>query len=529
MASMQRTPERREPPPPTRSGSAGAFPHAAGRRNTSWPLSRILVLIQATMLGGGVILGLAWHLGLVDLADGALQYPLCVFLLLLFAWSIGSWRALSGFWFDPYSSFLAAAFVFNAGQAFLEVFGLNPLGLLDDQFAVETNVKSLLLVSLGMLAFHLGGLLAIRPTPAGQRTETSPGPDTPTVRDVRLVGWGLLILSFPAAVLLFRDAVQVVLTSGYGGLYDRDLPARASAAGDVLATFLVPAALFLLSGSRGYRPGVIVASLVLLTYAPCQLFLGGRYVAIMPLVAAAWVWHVRIRPLPRLPLLAVMTFLVVIVFPLIETIRNVTGEERLSAETLRNAFSAIDNPAVRSIGEMGGTLVTVAHTLEIVPAMQDHDFGLTYFYAVLTLMPNFAWDLHPTIAHGIPDIWLIRLVDPRRAAQGGSLGFSFIAEAYLCFGWPGTPWILALVGFGFAWLVRWAEDPRGLVAARVAMAASFASFFTFFARAEAALVIRPLVWYALLPYLMVFLAARLRRYVAGRGGIRNRPLAEGPR
>src|SRR6185436_901462 len=44
-------------------------------------------------------------------------------LLLLFAWSLISWKLAGGSLFSPYALFLTSAYLFNAGQAFLEVFG----------------------------------------------------------------------------------------------------------------------------------------------------------------------------------------------------------------------------------------------------------------------------------------------------------------------------------------------------------------------------------------------------------------------
>jgi hypothetical protein len=92
------------------------------------------------------------------------------------------------------------------------------------------------------------------------------------------------------------------------------------------------------------------------------------------------------------------------------------------------------------------------------------------------------------------------------AAHGGGLGFSFIAEAYLNFGWTGAPLILALIGLAMSWLFHWAEssaDP-----ARKAVMASFLSFFLLYARGESATCVRAMVWYSLVPYLVVCLLSR---------------------
>ena len=81
-------------------------------------------------------------------------YPLCVFLLILFAWTLFSWRALTGNLFDPYTLFMTAAYAFNAGLAILEVFHLNKGGILAGRFSQQTILATLLLVTIGLTAFH---------------------------------------------------------------------------------------------------------------------------------------------------------------------------------------------------------------------------------------------------------------------------------------------------------------------------------------------------------------------------------------
>ncbi len=103
------------------------------------------------------------------------------------------------------------------------------------------------------------------------------------------------------------------------------------------------------------------------------------------------------------------------------------------------------------------------------------------------------------------------------ASHGGSLGYSFIAEAYLNFGWIGAPITLGIIGFLFAKLVSWAE--RSGQPARLAMVACFLTFFLFFSRSEAASNIRLLVWYSLLPYLAVHAVRRFNAKLARRNAI----------
>src|SRR6185312_5686659 len=156
--------------------------------------------------------------------------------------------------------------------------------------------------------------------------------------------------------------------------------------------------------------------------------------------------------------------------PVIAATRDTSGADRLSAGALINAFSGINNPAVAILSETGGTMVTVAHTLTLVPSVRGYDFGAQYFFAGTSLVPNLFWTLHPAVAHGLASDWLVWLVDPSFAAQGGGFGYSFIAEGYLNFGWF-APLFLGVVGYFFARLVFWGCRTGAPV--RLAAVASF--------------------------------------------------------
>ena len=110
--------------------------------------------------------------------------------------------------------------------------------------------------------------------------------------------------------------------------------------------------------------------------------------------------------------------------------------------------------------------------MTLVPESRPYDYGISYLYALTAIMPNIGWQVHPSVAHGLLSDWLIKTVDPVVARGGGGLGFSFIAEAYLNFGWFGGPVWLGVVGFILCWLFLKAD---GADPARHAFAAAFLS------------------------------------------------------
>src|SRR5260370_40668612 len=98
--------------------------------------------------------------------------------------------------------FMTSLFLFNAGQAPLELLGLNKQGMIGDKFDDETLIATLLLVGIGITVTHLGALLAVRTTPLGTRRRRM----VASGQALRAIGWILLLVSALPSVLLLMDA-----------------------------------------------------------------------------------------------------------------------------------------------------------------------------------------------------------------------------------------------------------------------------------------------------------------------------------
>lgn len=475
----------------------------------------------------------------------SLIYPCCCWLLILSVWCFGSWFWTTRRLFDPYTIFLSAAILFNAGQPLLEVFHLNRLGLLRGQFSALTLSNTLFFVGFGLSALHLGALLSllarngiatlsrlrqpfkgsrgtvqrssVRPSqplisranlafrPQSQPQTTDPRTTEPldTSLGTVQVGWGLFSISFLPFMYDFLKTLQVVLTRGYQGLYQGDQETGLNALPSVIGDFLVPAAVFMLAGSAvkgtaGYskRTRNIAAGLMIL-YMVSRLLLGQRNKIGSAAAATVWLWHAWIAKLPAAVVIGCALALALI-FPIVAASRNLVAQQGFSFDAIESQLYGNSNPIINILTEMGGTMMTTAHTIELVPSSRPFQMGADYGYALLTLVPNFFWKLHPTIERGLAGTWMTWAVDPEFASRGGGYGYSFIAEAYLNFGWVGGPVLIGLIGFFYTSLVLWALNSNS--AARIALIATFCVYFPFYARSEAALHVRALVWYAVIPY-----------------------------
>ena len=468
---------------------------------------------RAVLCGQGVLLALLLPLAAMDPASfadyEALIYPCCVLLLAMLIWSVVSWKLVGGSLFDPYVLFLTAAAVFNGGQALLEVFHLNEGGILNGVFSSQTLFNTLYLVLISLAALHLGALISAG---MARGSDGNGGSPPHAEADTRTVGWALVMVSIVPTGIYLASCLGPVMAYGYAGFYLSAFTTGSESIWRVLAIFLAPGALFLLAGSRGMTLNKITAGVLLVVYSVANLFMGHRSWGAYPLLAFAWLWHRTIRPLsPRTAVILVLVMMTVL--PLVANVRSISGEERTSLASIREAFLSVGNPFVALVAEMGGSMAAVSHTIELVPSERGFDHGTGYARAALTLVPSLYWGLAETYGD-----WLMWTVLPSaaKAGIGSALGFSFIAEAYANFGWVGTPVFTFVLGLLLARLVMWAESSEDV--ARKALMACFLVFFIAYARGESAGEVGRLFWAAFAPYLAVVGLQRLR--LRARDGLR---------
>jgi len=459
----------------------------------SGQISRLRAILILHLALTSIVAALGLLLPGLQIDPEFLLYPACLLVTGSFAWILWSWYLLRKTVFDPYALFIIAAGLFNGGQALLEIFRVNPGGILAGEVQPEISTKALFLVAISVLCFHAGALPALANKPRSKPDEASiPNRE----KALRLAGWLLLAIAFVPTINLLTGSFALVMDYGYMALYTNRIAAPLSVA---LSGFLVPGVIYLLSGSRRKPWTQLFCVLLVAVNAGASLFLGGRSGAVMSCVAAAWVFENRVRRIPR-SLIWFFVVAAVVVIPLVRNTRLTSGKDRLSWDTQVESLGSLENPVSSSISEMGHQLVILTHTITLVPDIRPFDLGVSYLYAASTIVPNIGWEVHPNVSHGLLADWLVSTVDPGTAYSGGGLGFSFIAESYLNFGWVGGPLWLGFMGFGIASLFLMADgsDP-----AKHALVGSFLSFFLVFARGESASITRGLVWYSLVPYLLV--------------------------
>jgi oligosaccharide repeat unit polymerase len=468
--------------------------------------ARAILVIHGGVLLLLVLVGLAYHYGNPSL--DSLYHPACIVISALVVWWYWSWIAFSkGSWFDPYILFLTAIVLFNCGQPIIETLGLNEDSLLRDHFSEAVSLATLYLVALGISALHLGVLLssAFWSSRRLRRIYSYTFPEF-HLRNVYRVGLSLLLISGVPSMLNLRGQLQAVMAGGYVSLYQQQAAIGLGASVSILSNFLIPAFALIIAGGRRMPLMRTFSLLGVFVWSALLLFLGGRANALMPALGMLWLWDRTVHRISRTALIGAALLMWGIVFPVMSITRGESGGDRLSLGRMQRAFTEIENPMVAELSEMGFSANTIAWTMELVPRVRPFALGGTYLSAILSLIPNLSsTELHPAMrlfGYDIPDYWLTWEIEPGFASRGGSYGYSFIAEAYLNFGWA-APVALFVFGAVFGRVRGWtlnSSDP-----ARIAIMGIFLSSVLFFSRSSLLNVARPLFWYALVPYLVIAL------------------------
>jgi len=425
-------------------------------------------------------------------------------------WFIWSSAKARGSLLEPYGLFLIAALLFHVGQLWLLAFrASNPMSVLE-KFSDETLARATWQIMLGLAVLHFGALLATR------RTHVPLVPDdrgtSSRVAAARSVGWGLLAISVIPMAIQIRSALSVAATGGYSALYQQDAAIGLDSSVSRLSVFAIPAVMLLIASSIGSAMRATIPGLAIAAYTVSMLAVGGRYHALMPALMFLWLFDRFVVRISRIWLVTGALVVFVVVIPVTQATRNETASSETLGMQIWNATGRPTAQVTQSISEMGGSFQTVGYTLDLVPTYKSHD-PLVYAYAASTIVPNVGTDVHPAIAHGMPNRWLVEMVNPYIASRGGGYGYSFIAESYLAFGWLGVALVPFAVGWGYVRFIDWATK-SGRVE-RFAAVATFGAFVTFWVRNDSTFLFRPFVWYALIPYVAVVLVADYRGQVFG--------------
>jgi len=427
-----------------------------------------------------------------------------------------SWYYITGSLFDPYTLFYISAILFNGGLLILQLLPFDYFDL-ENEYAIfalklsdYTKLKTSFFISAGLALFHLGALYSLKNL--NHKTKQTNGFESSRFyenNDILIVGYFLLVISLLPTVIVFVKSLNIVNEFGYFALYQQEDNIGMKATPLILSNFIVPSMLFILVGYLKKNIHLIISLSLILLYSFIMFYLGYRSQAVLPLIAYVWLWHRYIKKLPYSILISSGVIILFFIFPVVSLTRNLEGIYRLDFNFIVNVFFSIENPIIRIIYEMGSSIITVSNTIDLVPSSRDFELGASYFFAMLTIVPNIWGGLHPSMRYGNPSSWITWAVTPEFAERGGGLGYSFIAEAYLNFGVFGGLLLLGFMGFIVGWISVVSLKTKNLTT--ILFITSFLAFLLKYARADMYSILRPLVWYCLIPYILIYLFAFFKK------------------
>jgi oligosaccharide repeat unit polymerase len=427
------------------------------------------------------------------------------------------WSAMS-----PYMLLVTAAIFFNGGQVILMALGLGNMPLFGyTSVGNGTKVAAVYATSLGLFGLHVGALLGGKLAPHAARSEILP--TTPNWdRALQVAGWLLLAGAVVPTYTSLTTAIDVS-SVGYSALYQQEVETGFDSWQNSVAGYLLPGVFLLLAGGRDKKHVRAITLGVVLIYVSSYFFIGVRSKAAMALLAYVWLWDRLVGKISRKWLASSAMIIILLIFPFINVMRAMSIENRMKVNMMKTGIEKVDNPAVASISEMGASLGAMAHTMNLVPAPFEYQLGITYYYAILRIVPNVAWEIHPSVAYGSASDWMAQQIDPFIVEAGGGFGYSMFAEAFLNFGWPGI--LFVMFAFGFATERLWIKSLKNNRVGIYVIIACVMAFGLQMVRGEFIHVARPFVWYALVPWLVAVMVHQAITYGRLRGsGPRGRGL-----
>ncbi len=368
-------------------------------------------------------------------------------------YSILSWSKLTSIVYTPYVVFLVAAYVFTFGQSFLYVFDLvTPKRdlTLTYTFCQVYDAQVLTLIFLNF--FHIGALLSLKKRFTSRLQHSIPDIFqnkyvNNQVVGIRLVGTIFIAISIIPYIIDCFTSIMIVQAFGYGGIYEQTAKIGVTNIISILSDYFIPGVLCLLIIEQRTKYRLLYIGALLFDIIFC-MYIGGRSNGVILATILLLYYHNCVKPIKfkQFATFAVIGYLFI-------SFLSAVGETR--ADTASSAVEVfVDNfgkndAFFEAISEMGGSMMPMITSLEIVPEIEDYKYGSSYLYSLTSVIPNMGfWDLHPAMKYGNLNQWLQDRLD---LSYGP--GFSIVAEAYVNFGNLGFLFMLVL-GYLFGMIFK---------------------------------------------------------------------------
>lgn len=409
---------------------------------------------------------------------------------------------------DIFILFYIASFMFNGSKMILIAFNIT----IDNDFLFNHASENEVLVAFIFVTISLNVLynlfILLNRQSSTLENRFSNSKDIivkeKSLKALKYTGCILYVISFIPMMLSLKNQINIVSMGGYFAQYQQDIVTGFQGGSAILSNFFIPANLFLYAGSIDNKKLRRFTVITILFISVVKILLGNRSSGIICILVLVFLRNRIYKPIKGKVIVAIFVILFFVVSPIISEVRDYSSvDEKKAAVSLFKSKN--ENLVVKAIDEMGGSIITVAYTFRLVPSYNEYKYGVTYLRAFSAIIPNLFWDIHPAVAELTPSQWLIWSVDPSVASAGGGLGYSYIAEAYLNFGYYGLiiiPFFLALM----LTIIKRLEK-KGEIGSIVTIAI-YLSYIVLIVRNDSMYMFRSMVWFCIFPYFIYWLFSK---------------------
>jgi oligosaccharide repeat unit polymerase len=421
-----------------------------------------------------------------------------------------TWKYLREPLYMPYPIFLFAAYIYHFGQFMIDLFGYDTRLFGNDRtldlfrFKTETLHSVQVLAWMCISGLQIGALLAARKYRAATFKLPMQPPSLTHTYPVLIVG---LLLAAIAVIPAFSNLYQeyqfrnsVGTLQSYVAKYEQAGVANVTI---VIGQALWPGLFFACAASFKRRWVMMTTIIICIVWFAANILVGDRSDGIQPAIALLWLYNTIYKTVKWRYLIGAAAFLAFVINPLVALTRNASTISNLSAATLRTTSARVQNPVVLFMDETGISAIPLADTLELIPSERPFSYGTGYIENLITgPFSYFLFNAGGQTEDDTPAYWLVKTRYPQRLKQSEFLGYSFIAEAYMQFGYF-SPIVTALFGYFLIWLTFVAMKNRSAYV--VGAQAIIISYLIHFARGDSGDLGRPFMRYVLLPIVLMWL------------------------
>ena len=257
--------------------------------------------------------------------------------------------------------------------------------------------------------------------------------------------WGFFLLCFPFYVASIIMTVDIARESGYLATYNETNSTSLFHYGSILINSCIPMTALLLIINKKNKDLCKYLAIIMLLISVYSMMSGQRIIAITGLMAIGLIYFNVVSVINKKTIIFITLFFIlfVVVSPLVTALRTYgqVDVEHMT-ETYEEMKTMEQNGFMYSfIHEFGNTVISLVVPMTRTGESASYSFGLTYFFAPLSLSPKLPIALVESDIYKDAMSFITRYPEARVIHFGGSI----LGESYANFGWLGI-FLFILIG-----------------------------------------------------------------------------------